>query len=375
MTASAAGRVLLAALLCAPVAASAQGRLTSKMSVSISEVYDGNLFAKSEPQADLISRTGPLLEIGFRTLPVDVTGRYEIQAERYLNNPELNAMASHHDAHLAARYTPRPRFDLMIESTYLKTQTPAELNLISGIGVGRARAGRLGASAVVRYQLRPVTIVTSTYSIGRDSIAGGVSSTAQSWRAGFEQRTGARDAYRLDYQMRHTGFDGGTPMQSHALIAGWDHAFTPRTQIVLAAGPRFTNERAIKPEIAMVVRRQLARGELSINYSSTELTAIGEHGTIDVHRAAISGRYRPWRPFELGVTPAYVRSARGVDHVPVYSLDAESNLVIGRRYSFTGWARFGRQHGTLSGSTAVIPYRGMGLKLRVAVSPADSGQR
>ena len=375
MTACAAGRVVLAAALLVPSVTAAQGQLSTKLSVSMSQVYDGNLFARSEPEADLISRTGPLLDVGFRALPIDIRGRYELQAERYLNNPELNAVASHHDAQLAVRYTPRPRFDIMIDSSYLKTQTPAELNPVSGIGVGRARAERLGANAMVRYQMRPLTAVTSEYSVGRDSIAGGVSSLAQSWRAGVERRIAIRDTYRVDYRMRDTAFDGGESTRSHSLTAAWDHALTPRVQVELAAGPRFTNDGTIKPELEMAVRRQLARGELSINYSSTELTAIGERGTIDVHRAAISGRYRPWRRLDLSATPSFVRSARGQDAVPVYSLDIESNLVLGRRFSFTGWARVGRQHGTLSGTTAVIPYRGLGLKLRVAVSAEDAGTR
>ena len=375
MTPSAAGRVVLAAALLAPSAVFAQRQLTTRISASISEAYDGNLFARSEPQADLISRTGPLLEIGFRTLPININGRYEIQGERYLNNPELNSAAAHHDAHIAIRFTPRPRFDMTIDSSYLKTQTPAELNLVSGIGVGRARAERIGANAMVRYQLRPLTTVVTEYSAGHDSIAGGVSSTAQSWRAGAEQQIGPRDTYRFDYRVRHTAFDGGVPLQSHAFIAGWEHALTPRVRIELAAGPRITHEGAVRPEIAIAVTRRLTRGELSIDYSSSELTAIGERGTIDVHRAAISGRYRPWRRLNLSATPAFVRSTRGHDAVPVYSLDVESNLVLGRRFSFTSWARVGRQYGTLSGSTAVIPYRGVGLKLRVAVPPEDAGTR
>ena len=375
MTAPAAGRLALAAAFLALSPAVARGQLSGKMSASISQVFDGNVFATSEPQADVISRAGPLFEIGFRALPIDLTGQYEIQAEHYVNNPQLNAMASHHDARLALRYAPRPRFDVTIDSSYLETQSPAELNVASGLTAGRARARRIGGTAVVHYQLRPLTAIASEYAVARDSIAGGVSSMTQSWRGGFEQRVGPRDVYRLDYRFRQTGFDGGTEMRSHALVAGWNHALGVRTELDVAAGPRRTDQGTIKPEIAAIVRRQLTRGELSISYSSTELTAIGESGTIDVHRGAVSYAYRPSPRLALTVTPAMVRSARRGDAVPVYSVDAEASVAITRRFSFTGWLREGRQHGTLSGSTAVIPYRGVGLKLRVAASPADAGRR
>jgi hypothetical protein len=363
----------LAAALLAPAIAFAQGQLFTKMSVSVSQVYDGNLFASETPQADLISRAGPSLEIGFRSLPIEIAGRYEIQAERYVNHPELSAAASHQDGSVSLRYTPGARLVVAMDGNYLRTQTPSELNLGSGLGIGRAPAERVSVNTMFRYHLQPVTIVTSDYSFGNDTVAGGVSSTAQRWRAGIERREGTRNMYRLDYQLRQTDFGAGARMQSHAIMAGWEHSVTARTGFELAAGPRFTDDGTIRPEIAALVRRQLTRGELSFSYSSTELTAIGERGTIDVNRAAVSAHYRPSRRLDLSVTPAFIRSARGAAAVPVYAVDAESIVGVTQRISFTTWLRVGRQRGTLSGSSAVIPYRGVGITLRIGVAPVDTG--
>jgi hypothetical protein len=365
MNASAVCGVALFGALLAP-AASAQHRVSTKMSASIAQVFDGNLFAAAQPQADLISRAGPAVEIGFRSLPLDIAGRYEIQAERYLNHPELSAPASHQDARLTIRYTPRPRLDVVVDGGYLRTQTPSELNLGSGLGAARAQAERLAITTMIRYQLQPVTTLTSEYSFGNDALAGGVSSTAQRWQAGVQHRAGPRDTYRVDYRLRDTDFGGGAAMQSHAVVAGWDHALTPRTGFELAAGPRLSGDGRIRPEIAAILRRQLTRGDVSISYSSTELTAIGERGTIDVHRAAVTARYRPLRRLEVGMSPAFIRSARGGDAVPVYAVDMDSMFAVTRRISLTGWARVGRQYGTLADAHAVIPYLGAGLKLQVA---------
>ena len=365
MNRSAVGGVALLGALLAP-AAFAQDRLSTKMSASIAQVYDGNLFAAPQPEADLISRAGTSLEMGFRSLPVDIVGRYEIQAERYLDHPELNAPASHQDAHLMIRYSPRPRLGIVMDGGYLRTQTPADLNFGSGLAVGRGAAERVALGTTVRYQLQPLTIVSGEYSFGNDAIAGGVSSTAQRWRAGLQQRMGPRDTYRFDYQLRHTAFGGGAASRSHTITAGWDRALSPRNGIEIAAGPRFTGDGAIRPEISAILRRQLSRGELSINYSSTELTAIGESGTIDVHRAAFTARYRPLRRLEVSVSPVFIRSTRSGAAVPVYALDAESIIGVSRRIAFSVWARAGRQDGTLSDPRAVIPYRGAGLKLQVA---------
>src|SRR5690348_49189 len=107
MIAPLACRVALAASLAAPAAAFAQAETYARMSLSVSQMFDANLFAapaSSGPQADLISRAGPSLEMGYRSLPLDVIARYALQAERYLDHPELDANAAHQDASVTLRY-------------------------------------------------------------------------------------------------------------------------------------------------------------------------------------------------------------------------------------------------------------------------------
>jgi len=365
----------LAATLAGPAAAFAQVDTYTRISASVSQIYDGNMFATPAsrgPQDDLISRAGPSLEMGYLSPPLDIVARYGIQAERYINHPGLNANAAHQDASVVIRYLPMPRLDISVDAGYVATQTPSEFNLESQLAVGRAPAERVALSSTAGYDWNPLTRLSGEYTFGRDSVVGGIASDTRRSRVGLQRRTGLRNAYRVDYQFRNSGFSDGSSSRSHVFTAGWTHAITPRTGIEIAAGPRLTAG-SVRPEVSAAVRRRLSRGELSATYSSTEMTTIGEHGTIGLDRVALSGSYRPARRLGVTATPSWSRSTRAGQHVPVYVLDIESTFDTTRHLTFLAWARIGRQDGTLSGPPGSIPYRTLGLKMTIAQPRRNSG--
>jgi len=371
--------VVVATALAMPSVAPAQVETYTRVSVSATQVYDGNLFAvpaSHAPQADLISRFGPALEAGYKSLPFEIAARYEIQAERYLDHADLNENVAHQDAALSLRYLPAARVALIVDGSFVQTQTPGEFNIDSQLGVGRAPAERLGVSSALTYHWTDVTDLTVEYLFGRDTLVGGVTSATHRSRVGVQRQTGLRNTYRADYHVRHAGFGEGPPTTSHVITGGWIHEITPRTGFEITVGPRVTDG-TIRPEISTVLRRQLSRGEVSFGYSRTELTAFGERGTIDVHRVAATGRYRPGRRLSLTATPAFTQSARDDRQVPVYSLDLESLVQASRRLSVMAWGRIGRQEGTLSGPRDMIPYRSLGLKLLITLprnTPGDAAR-
>jgi hypothetical protein len=366
---SACGVALAAASLAAPASAAAQAETYIRMSFTAAQIYDGNLFATPAslgPQADHISRFGPALEAGYFSLPLEIAARYEIQAERYVTHTDLNEHVAHQDLTLSLRYRPTPRIALQADASYIATQTPGEFNIDSQLGVGRAAAERVAASSTLTYKWSDVTDVTFEHMFGRDALVGGITSAMHRSRVGVQRETGLRNTYRADYHVRHVGFDAGTAVVSHVITAGWSHAITPRTGFEITVGPRVTGG-TIRPEMSTVLRRQLSRGDVSFGYSRTEVTAFGERGTIDVHRVAATGRYRPWRRLLLTATPAFTRSARAQRQVPVYTLDLESVVAATHRLSVVAWGRLGRQDGTLTGPPELIPYQSVGLKFTITL--------
>jgi hypothetical protein len=345
------------------------------MSFTAAQIHDGNLFATPAslvPQADLVMRVGPALEAGYVSLPLEIAARYEVQAERYLNHPDLNENLAHQDATLSVRYRPTPRIGLMVDASYISTQTPAEFNLESQLGVGRAPAERVATASTLTYKWSDAVDVTIEHMFGRDALVGGAISATHRSRVGVQRQTGVRNTYRADYHVRHVGFDAGAPVVSHVITGGWSHAISPRTGFEITVGPRVTDG-TIRPELSTALRRQFSRGDVSFGYSRTELTAFGERGTIDVHRVAATGRYRPWRRLLLTATPAFTRSARDERQVPVYTLDLESVVVATHRLSVVAWGRLGRQEGTLAGPPELISYQSVGVKFMITLPRSVPG--
>ena len=360
---------LVAAVFAAPANASAQVETYTRMSISAAQIYDGNLFATAAsrgPQADVISRFGPALEAGYFWLPLEIAARYEIQAERYVTHTDLNENVAHQDLTLSLRYLPTPRIALKADASYISTQTPGEFNLDSQLGVGRAPAERIATSSTLTYKWSDAIDVTFEHMFGRDALVGGLTSATHRSRVGVQRQTGVRNTYRADYHVRHVAFDAEAPVVSHVITAGWSHEITPRTGLEITVGPRVT-EGTIRPELSTVLRHQLSRGEVSLGFSRTELTAFGERGTIEVHRVAATGRYRPWRRLSLSATPAFTHSARDGKHVPVDTLDTEVVVEATSRLSVVAWGRIGRQKGTLTGPREMIPYHTVGMKLMMTL--------
>ena len=369
-----------AAVVLAPVTALAQADAYSRVSFSAWQMYDANLFAapaSREPQSDLITRFGPAFAAGYLSVPVEFEARYEMQAERYLHHADLNENLARHDAAVDLRYLPNSRFRLSLNANYLRTQTPGELNIQSQLSVGRAPAERLAFTSTAAYDWSGPTTISAAYTFGRDQLVGGFSTSTNSSRLGIVHRTSDRSSYRVDYELRQVDFDAGAPVASHVITAGRSFSITPRTGFEVAAGPRFTSG-TVRPEMMAALSRQLSWGELSLGFIRTELTAIGEQGTVDVHRISATGRYRVTPHLTLTGTPAYTHNASGDRRAPVYSLDLESALDMNRRMSLVAWGRIGRQDGMLSGPPDAIPFQSLGVKLLLTLprsAGGDAGRR
>ena len=336
--------------------------------MSVSQAFDSNIFATPAalgPQSDWITRIGPAFEAGYRSLPLDIVGHYDLQAERYTDHPDLTTSLARQDARLGMRVAPQPRLDLNVDLNYARTQNPAEFNTGSLIAAGRSPASRLTMNSRARYSWSKVTTLNGEYVFGRDAIIDAMSSDTRRWGAGIQRRTGLRNTYRLDYQVRRFSFDAAPATTSNVMTAGWAHALTPRAGFDVSVGPRF-HRGQVRPEMSASLRRQLSRGEISVAYARTEQTAIGELGAIDVDRVLVNGRYRPLRRLSVTATPAIARSTRGNQQVPVYTIDVASDALLTNRLSLSTWWRWGRQYGTLSGVPGVIPQHSFGLELAIA---------
>jgi hypothetical protein len=388
-------RLLLLGGALAPAMLSAQGPTTSqtpteaeehlegptyaRVAIVFTQVYDDNIFAvpmSQHPESDLVSRFGPTFEVGRHSRRLELSAKYGIAAERYVDRLDLNSDVAYQNGGFDARYRATPRTALRFSGGYIDTQSPQELNQTTLLSAGRARAERLTAHAGSTHDVTQLMQLNLDYDIANDTLQETNTNLSHLARIGLAWHSSGRSSYRLDYRPRYVTFnvlqrditgvefrDTGD-QTTQLLTAGWVYAVTPLTTIELDTGPRLTAGE-FKPEFSGLVRRRMRqRGEISASYQATQDTAFGETGFIDVQRVQVLMAVTPLRRLTLSATPAFARSTlstRPGETTDVRELDVSIVLRALRRLSFTAAARVADQDGRFNGAFDPIQSRRLWL--------------
>lgn len=363
------GTALLAFCVLAPGAAAGQGDTYGRIGFSTAQIYEDNLFTAARargPESDLISRFGSELEGGYRSAALLVAARYAVDAERYRTHPHLNRAIARQDGGIELHYVPVRRLALDTSASYVDTHAPLELNVTSQLALGRIRAERLTARSAATYTWTRATTIATDYEFITQLAAGTPATSLHSPHIGLEQRRSTRAASRVDYRLRHLSLANGAAIEAAQLVTfGWVQEMTRRTGIEIDAGPRFA-EGVVQPEVSVVLRHRARRGEISLGYTETQTTPLGESGMVDVRSLALRVTYVPTRSLTITAAPAFARSnARDGRHVSVRALDVEAIVQLARGSALVVSSRLGRQEGTWGGLHEVFPYRSLSATLRV----------
>ncbi len=361
--------LLLLLTVLVPTAAHAQAGFYVTPSFSVAEIYDDNVFVSAtRRESDVISRVSPGLQIGYQSAPLTLVGRYTLDAEVYPKHPELTAADARQQAAAEVRYLPDPRLTLSLDATYMTTQTPGEFNTDTGLQTGRVPARRVSAMPALAYKLDPISTVTGDYTFAEDN-SGSVRTDIHGVDLGYERRFTARDTGSLRYAFRHFSFPDGTS-NAHVLLLGWTRDIMPLTTVALQAGPRFSDG-SLDPEIAVSIRRTFKHGEVSLGYTRTQATVVGETGVVETESVGATLVYRPLPSLEIRVVPGFFVSTRGDLEAKVYRVAVEAAYQITKWLSLTGSYQFSLQRGNLvpnANRNEEIERNVLGLSL-VAVYP------
>jgi len=367
-----AGAVLAIGLLLVPAPAGAQSERYGTVSFSSTQTYESNLFAapaSRDPQPDLVFQLGPAFEVGRVSPALKLVARYGLAAERYVDQVTLNKALARQDAAIELHRTSR-RTTLDAKTSYVDTRTPRELNLESGIAVGRARAKRFSTDSTMTYDWSRSVRLDLSYLFTGDALERGAVSRAHNAGFGVARHSGARGTQRIDYHVQQFSFTGQRSELWHVVTAGWSRALTRLTTLEVALGPRFSDG-TVRPEINASLRNRLQRGEISASFSKTQVTAIGEDGSFEMQRFALGFVHHIRRAVTLNARPAFMVGSRDHGRVSVYALDVDAATRPRRGLSVVASGRLGSQHGTLGGRREEIPYRSVSLGL-VATMPRSS---
>jgi hypothetical protein len=361
------------------------GPTYARVALGFTQIYDDNIFvvAKSQhPQSDLVSRFGPTFEVGRRSRRLDLTAKYGLAAERYFERIDLNTDLAYQDGGFRIRYNTTPRTEYAFEAQYVDTQTAQDLNLMTGIAAGRGRAERLLARGRVGHDVTRITNLNASYEASNDTFVETNTNLRQEAKLGLAWTASRRTSYRLDVRARYVTFnyerqnefglkfrDLGA-QNSQVLTGGVTYAFTPLTTVEVDGGPRLTAG-DWTPEFAGTIRRRTQKGEISAGYSSSQDTAIGEPGLLDVKRVFARLLVTPVRALTMSATPAFAKSqglgqslGRSTD---VRELDVDITIQVLRRWSFGAAARVSDQSIELNGVDDPIESRRLWLTTTVTL--------
>jgi hypothetical protein len=331
-----------AALLPAP--AGAQSAFDLDPSLAFMQLYDDNLFAQPQAaQSDFILRLSPRLGARYRSRALTARAHYTLDAEHYLEHPELNAALARQEAAFDVRGPATRRVDLALAASYTRTRTPAELNVISGLEAGRAEARRLQVAGEMAVRLGTRTSATFVPAFTRDELDGSAATDQATMGLGLERRLAAASTGRLQYQWRRFTFDGGAD-DAHVVTAGWTRRLGAASQLDVQAGPRLSST-GLDAEVSLGWRRRLGRGELALTYLRTQSTALGETGPLDVNGVAATFSRQVARPLRLAIGPSVFRTAGAGFDALVYRLGLDLALKLTRRLTLMGSHQFSLQRG------------------------------
>ena len=352
-------RVVFVAGVLIPSAAPAQTGYYLTPSLSIAEVYDDNLFYTQSPRThDLFTRISPGLKAGYQSAPLTVEGSYAFDSEVYSQHSELTTPLVRQRGLIELKATPTQVLTLSLPVSYYQSRTPTELNLTTGLAVGRVRAERYTTNPGFTYRLDPLTTAKGDYTYSKDLLAAGITAGAITIdthivNLALDRRLSPRDTVGPGYLGRRYEFSGFPALTSHAFTLGWSHELTPLTTFTLRGGPRLTEGTVDRlPEASAAIRHKLKSGQLSLSYASTLATVFGLATAATAQGITATAAMELLPKLQLSAAPALYTVSEPLK-ATVYVMNLEVSYQLTKTLAWGAAYQFSLQQGTLSGSRDV----------------------
>lgn len=281
----------------------AQGRFTVTPSLTVSAVYDDNIFfTREEPVADWYSRYTPALGLDFRaTRDLTLSGSYSFDGEVYPNQPELDRFFMRQRANAGFVYRLSQRSSFNFGVLYAETHTSRDLLEDSGLDLGRRQTER------------------------------------GSINAGMTRRLSGKDTLGVGYRFDGLLWAQEEATQAHLLNITWSRNLTPRTSFTLAAGPRYA-EGLTNANIRASIQWSSTRGGMGLAYfRGRNSIPSSTSPQVDSDSLAAQFSYRVAPSLSVSAAPGVYRNGR-IDDPDETVLSY--NLNLSARYSFTRWLSF-----------------------------------
>jgi len=337
-----------------PTASPAQTGYYLTPSLSVAEVYDDNLFYTPSPRTqDFFTRTSPGLKAGYQSAPLTVEGSYTFDSEIYKQHKELTTPLVRQRGSIELKATPDQVLTLSVPVSFFQTRTPTELNLQTGLAVGRVRAERYTTNPAFSYRYNPLTTAKGDYTYSKDLLAGGITIDSHIVNLTLDSRLSPRDTVGPGYIGRRFEFSGFPAVTSHAFTLGWSHDLTPLTTFTLRGGPRLTEGTVDRlPEASASISHKLKRGQLSLSYVSTLTPVFGLTTALTAQSITAAATTELLPKLQLSAAPAFYKISEPFK-ATVYAMNLEASYQLTKTLALQASYLFYIQQGSSSGQRAV----------------------
>jgi hypothetical protein len=321
-------------------------------SLSVAEVYDDNVFYTPSPRThDFLTRISPGLKAGYQSAPLTVEGSYAFDSEIFTRRSELTTPLMRQRGLIELKATPDQVFTLSISGAYFQTRTPTELNLQTGLAVGRVRAERYTTNPALTYRLDPLTTAKGDYTYTKDLLAGFTTIDSHIVNLALDHRLSPRDTVGPGYIGRQFQFSGFPEVTAHAFALGWSHELTPLTTFTLRGGPRLTEGTVDRlPEASASISHKLKSGQLLLSYASSLTTVFGLATPVTAQGITATATTELLSKLQLSATPAFYKVSReNTFKATVYVMNLEVSRQLTKTLVLAASYQFSLQHGSLFG--------------------------
>lgn len=338
-----AGAIVLGSLQVAEVQARTTFAFTP--TVSVAAVHDDNLFLTPEPTVDdRITRYTGSLALDYTVDELQFIGNYTQDAEYYQDNEQFDSAGLRRSGTAQLSYQATERLKWGIDGSYFKTPQPGDLNLGVGlVQLGRVPTTRRALRGIVDYAWSPTLDTHFAYGVARDETELGVGGDITEGRGEFEQAISARNTVLYGYTYRKFEFTNATEQDSHTVMAGLDHQFSPRTNVRFRVGPRFYED-SVEPNLEAALNHEMLNGEISASYTRSETLLAGSDFRVESQFATLTFTRRIGTRFEYNVQPAWgrIESPLG-SRVDVFQIGADATYSFNDYISVTAALQSSRQ--------------------------------
>ena len=300
----------------------AQARTELIPSLSLSTVYDDNLFARVDGSAGQILQLRPSVEASHESATVRLLGLYSFDAQRS-NFSSLSTLDARRHALGEARLRTSPLTTLGVAVRYDRSDTPGDINVDTGVLGDRREAERLEVTPTLARRLSPRATITAGYNwttehlvdsergalhVGRVSLSRELTTrttltgsyVGRSFVGGRGPGTGDRPSDDPEASDPRSPIPNPRSHSSHAALVGWNRQLSPGTRLTLSAGPKATSYRGLTSELAAAVARATDRVRLALDYWHGETIVLGIPGPVGVDSVTGRATWPVTRRIELG---------------------------------------------------------------------------